>query len=195
MRFRFLLHDPARQHEEPHTGGWRRAGVYDATDPNYVKAVNKRRETQPDCKAVLVYADGPLQFPVAEEDIAVRLAPGEWLFDPEEPKTWDAETRKQRRQEGFIRDLCDLNVKAKLTAPQRRAVVQLVKRWGLTPADFWNIDSKPGTWGYEIECGGAMKTWHWKLRQVRNDKSSGLFDVLQANLSTEPNAHTGPGGL
>ena len=89
-------------------------------------------------------------------------------------------TEKQhRRRWEFVNALCDMEVDEWLTPEQKTEVVDLVKKCRLTHADFRYLDETPGDWGYSIKRNGVKKTWHWKLRQTRNDPSVPLFKALR----------------
>lgn len=89
-------------------------------------------------------------------------------------------TEKQhRRRRKFVNALCDMEVDEWLTPEQKAAVIELVKEYELTRADFRYLDETPGDWGYDIMRDGVKKTWHWKLRQTRNDPSVPLFKALR----------------
>ena len=90
-------------------------------------------------------------------------------------------TEKQhRRRWEFVNALCDLEVDGeRLTTEQKTEVIDLVKKCRLTRADFRYLDETPGDWGYSIKRNGVKKTWHWKLRQTRNDPSVPLLDALR----------------
>ena len=90
-------------------------------------------------------------------------------------------TEKQhRRRWEFVNALCDMEVDGeRLTTEQKTEVVDLVKKCRLTHADFRYLDETPGDWGYSIKRNGVKKTWHFKLRQTRNDPSVPLFKALR----------------
>ena len=88
------------------------------------------------------------------------------------------EKQHQRRRK-FVNALCDMEVDEWLTPEQKAAVIELVKEYELTRADFRYLDETPGDWGYDIMRDGVKKTWHWKLRQTRNAPSVSLFKALR----------------
>ena len=89
------------------------------------------------------------------------------------------EKQHQRLLE-FVNALCDMEVDGEwLTTEQKPEVIDLVKKCRLTHADFRYLDETPGDWGYSIKRNGVKKTWHWKLRQTRNDPSVPLFKALR----------------
>lgn len=89
------------------------------------------------------------------------------------------------RKDETVQALLRLDVDAPMTADQRTAVLDIVRRNRLTPADFWSLDEGPGRWGYHHTVNGQRRAWHHKLRQVRNHRTDGhrLFDILAERLT------------
>lgn len=80
------------------------------------------------------------------------------------------------RLDRTVERLQALPVEGKLTQDQKREVIQILLDEGVTLADFMFLDEKPGTWGYNPNDKGE---WHYKLRQVRNDRDAPLFKALE----------------
>lgn len=80
------------------------------------------------------------------------------------------------RKYGLMIDLCKLDTDPTLTNEQCQRVLDLVFKWRVTPADFTHLDQQPGRWGYThtMTRGGEPRSWHHKLRQVRNHQLFGL---------------------
>ena len=182
MKFRLLIHDPERDIKGRHVDDWLLAHTYDDDDFQWVKEVNAIRGQYIDRKAIILYADTKrIRIPIEEEAIAMRLRPAQWLHDEDDPTTWSEEHKKYHRRRSCIDDLCDMEASQPLTPEQKAEVVSIVKKWSITPSDFRELDEKPGRWGYDIVRDGVNKTWHWKLRQTRNDPSIPLFQSLARN--------------
>ena len=103
------------------------------------------------------------------------------VIDPRHAEPWD-------RKHGAMMSLCRLDTDPTLTDAQRAAVLDIVKRWCLTPADFQDLDEGPGYWGYTHDVEGKTAAWHHKLRQVRNHPVDGhrLYDILDDTCGGEP---------
>lgn len=175
MKFRMFIEDKDHALGGGRFGRWHlvKTGELAAED---VPAWNTARRVFVEKRAIVVYADAPVNVPVPRRDIAHDLKPGEYLYDPGDPSTWDEWTRAHHRQEGLVNDLCELWAGTTLTDEQMDQVIALVKARGITRADFRLLDERPDEWGYERDG----KTWHWKLRQVRNHPAKGreLFAAL-----------------
>lgn len=169
-----------------HYGNWLLAYTGD-TDED-VADFNAARREHADRRALLCYTErkrisinGDGNFP--KRDIEETLAPGEYLHDANDQSTWSKWAQEWHRQRSFVNDLCDLPTSPKLTDAEQAEVLELVKKWALTRSDFRELDERPGTFGYEVKRGEETKTWHWKLRQVRNDSRNGR--VLYASFAAE----------
>lgn len=179
MKFRLLIYDPERDIKGRHVGEWMLAHTYDDDTPQWVKVVNAIRGQHIDRKAIILCAETKrIRLPIHDDAIALSMGPGEWLHDEDDSSTWSKEHMEYHRRRGCINDLCDMEASQPLTPEQKTEVVNLVKKWSITPSDFRELDEKPGHWGYDIMRDGVKKTWHWKLRQTRNDPSIPLFQSL-----------------
>lgn len=91
------------------------------------------------------------------------------------------------RKYNLMVDLCKLDTDPTLTSDQRERVLDLVFKWRVTPADFTDLDQQPGRWGYThtMTRGGEPRSWHHKMRQVRNHPQHGLelSKVLDQNAA------------
>jgi hypothetical protein len=95
------------------------------------------------------------------------------------------------RCRSFINDLAAMETAGdRLTDAEKETVLDKIVWFALTVDDFWKLDEKPGYFGYKVEVDRAEKEWHWKLRQVRNDKEFGrrMFDLLKQNEKEERRA-------
>lgn len=98
-----------------------------------------------------------------------------WRLDPYQRQTKAVyalaylEAQTEPREESWSRSI-------QLTQQGADDVLTLVRNCRLSRGDFWELDSKPGKRGYEIDG----REWHWKLRQVRN-RDNRLFEVLAQN--------------
>jgi hypothetical protein len=180
MKYRLLIHDPNQTIEGNRYDDWLlKATVTDDGTTAWLKTANNKRSEHLDRKARLIYGHGPIFLPLRDSATVVSLKPNEWFHDKDDPRTWSENFKEARRRENFIYDLCDMEADPKLTDEQKREVLRLVEKWELTRSDFQLLDEKPVVWGYEVPRDGETKTWHWKLRQVRNDPEMPLFDVLK----------------
>lgn len=98
-----------------------------------------------------------------------------WRWNAWQSANWDLSPWDRRDR--FATALSVLEVSPTLTEDDKENVLRLIKNFHLTVGDFWEIDGKPGQIGYKIEG----REWHFKLQQVRNSKSSPLFDILRTN--------------
>ena len=181
MKFRLLIYDPDRTIKGRHVGEWMLAHTYDDDTPQWVKEANAIRGQYINRKAIILYAETKrIRLPIQDDATALSMGPGDWLHDEDNPSTWSEGHKQYHRRKSCISDLCELQADQPLTTEQKTAVVGIVQKWSITRSAFRELDEKPVYWGYEIDCGGVKKTWHWKLRQTRNDPSVPLFQALSS---------------
>jgi len=80
--------------------------------------------------------------------------------------------------------LAVLECGSRLTRDDKLDVINILVEEGCTIADFMLLDEKPGRWGYTVDPATGFndsggQSWHWKLRQTRNDPDAPLFDRLR----------------
>lgn len=88
--------------------------------------------------------------------------------------------RNASRCYAFVGWLSTLEVEDE--AQRQQEILEKVTEVGLNRSDFIHLDEKPGEYGYKVTPEGYWAKegaeWHWKLRRVRNDPDSDLFDRL-----------------
>ena len=82
------------------------------------------------------------------------------------------------RRWNCIHALARLDTSQPLTPSQKADVVDIVRAHHLTREDFRDLDEQPGRWGYTVHIDGTPTSWHWKLRQTRNDPTTNLYAAL-----------------
>jgi hypothetical protein len=104
---------------------------------------------------------------VCENRRAMAWREAHWERDP-----WERCAR-------FVRAIAAFPCDTTLTADQDSYIIHLLGAFHLTKFDFKRVDEHPS----EFEVFGEFdrSDWHWKLRQVRNNPSNNLYDVLNAN--------------
>ena len=82
------------------------------------------------------------------------------------------------RRTAAIHDIARLETDRQLTRRQKLAVCAILMAHKFTRADFQDVDELPGKYGYEVHVDGQTMSWHWKLRQTRNDHTIPLYETL-----------------